>query len=93
MLGFWSGKKLSEKDMEGILNICRKEVTNRHLSAMESILRILHAKKKMNAIVSSRQRRMSYMKWVCDRIIGIRSIKRETQYKINKAYELHESLL
>ncbi len=33
------------------------------------------------------------MKWVCDRMIGIRSIRRETDYKIKKAYELHEKLL
>jgi hypothetical protein len=46
----------------------------------------------MKSIINAKAKRLSYMKWVSDRISGIHAIRKETEFKVKKAYEIHEKM-
>ncbi len=54
LLEYWSGKKLSNKDIEKILKIKIKEITNQYDQAVKSVFNMRLAKKRLKDIIKEK---------------------------------------
>jgi hypothetical protein len=62
--------------MEDILKIRVKDLLNKSQQAAENAVKVLIAKKIKRDIIRKNEKKNGYMKWVSDRVKGIRNIKR-----------------
>lgn len=62
--------------MEDILKIRVKDLLNKSQQAAENVGKVLIAKKIKRDIIRKNEKNNGYMKWVSDRVKGIRNIKR-----------------